>query len=418
MGVYLLQLACSGTLAEIGESTTDLVYIVTDQISVRPLLGGQLAWLADRGWKASVICGSEDREPPPVGQVQIHIVKMRRPISVLSDTATLWRLVGVLRELRPAIVNAGTAKAGLLGMLASWFAGVPVRVYCLRGLRLETTRGLKRALLTLTEKLACCCAHRVICVSSGLRQKALQLALADAEKLVVIGRGSSAGVDVNRFAKTPEQHQRAAELRRSLNIPASAPVVGFIGRLTRDKGIVELVEAFETVSHQLPDARLLLVGCYEEGDPVPANTQQKIASNPRIHCVGFVDNTSDYFHAIDVLSLPTHREGFPNVALEAAAAEKPVAATRATGVVDAVLDGVTGLLSAIGEPQELAMNLLTLLTNNQLAEEMGRTARRRVEAEFSIEQVSAGLESFYLNLCRERGLSCRVKNEPCSKMLD
>src|SRR2546423_1302020 len=150
LGIHLLQLACFGTLAEMGQYTTDLVYIVTDRISVRALLGGQLAWLSDHGWKASVICGSEDREPATVGQAQIHIVKMRRPISILSDTATLWRLLRVLRELRPVIVNAGTPKAGLLGMLASWFAGVPVRVYCLRGLRLETTSGLKRALLTLT----------------------------------------------------------------------------------------------------------------------------------------------------------------------------------------------------------------------------------------------------------------------------
>jgi glycosyltransferase involved in cell wall biosynthesis len=408
-----------------GEYATDVVYIVTDQIAVRPLLGGQLAWLADHGWNAGVICGKEDREFSIVGQAQIHIVRMKRPISILSDMVTLWKLVRVLRKLRPAIVNAGTTKAGLLGMLASWFAGVPVRVYCLRGLRLETTKGFKRALLTLTEKLACCCAHRVICVSHSLRQKALQLALADAEKLAVIGSGSSAGVDVNRFDKSPEQYRRAVELRRSLNIPANARVVGFVGRLTRDKGIMELVESFEIVSHQLPDARLLLVGWYEEGDPVPANVRQKVASNPRIHCVGFVDNTSDYIHVIDVLALPTHREGFPNVALEAAAAEKPVAATRATGVVDAVVDGVTGLLSAIGEPQELAMNLLTLLTNSELAEKMGRIARRRVEVEFSIERVSTGLESFYLNLCHERGLRisrrCSVQNETrftCSNLLD
>jgi glycosyltransferase involved in cell wall biosynthesis len=232
-------------------------------------------------------------------------------------------------------------------------------------------------------------------------------------------------VDVNRFELTAERSHTAAELRRNLNIPPDAPVIGFIGRLTRDKGIVELVEAFEIVSHQLQDPRLLLIGCYEEGDPVPANTRQKIASNPRIHCVGFVDNTSDYFHVIDVLALPTHREGFPNVALEAAAAGKPVAATRATGVVDAVVDGVTGLLSAIGVPQELAMNLLTLLTNNELAEKMGRAARQRVEVEFSIERFNAGLESFYLNLCHERGLSisrrCSIQNETrftCSNLLD
>ena len=405
-----------------GEYTTDLVYIVTDQMAVRPLLSGQLTWLAQHGWKTGVICGGEDRGPSNGGQAQMHIVKMRRPISVLSDMAALWRLVRVLRELRPTIVNAGTTKAGLLGMLASWFAGVPVRVYCLRGLRLETTRGLKRALLTLTEKLACGCAHRVICVSHSLRQKTLQLALADAEKLVVLGSGSSAGVDINRFEKSPEQYRRAAELRRCLNIPASAPVVGFIGRLTRDKGVVDLIEAFKTVSIELPDARLLLVGPFEEGDPVPAHTRRDIATNPLIHhVVEWVASTPEYLHVMDLMALPTYREGFPNVALEAAAAEKPMVATRATGVVDAVVDGVTGLLSPVGDPRMLSENIVKLLTQKELAKSMGLAARRRVEVEFSMERFSAGLETFYLNLCRERGLSCRVKKEiklAGSKMLD
>jgi glycosyltransferase involved in cell wall biosynthesis len=289
-------------------------------------------------------------------------------------------------------------------MLASWVVGVPVRVYCLRGLRLETTDGVKRLVLTLAEKLACFCAHKVVCVSGSLRRKALELRLSDAEKLVVIGSGSSAGVDISHFEWTQERGNKAAELRRCLRLPVIAPVIGFIGRLTRDKGIVELVEAFEIVSRQLPDARLLLVGSYEEADPVPANTRQKIASNPRIHRVEFVDNTSDYFHVMDVLALPTHREGFPNVVLEAAAAGKPVAATRATGVIDAVVDGVTGLLSPVGEPGPLATNLLTLLTDKELIDRMGQAARRRAADEFSIGRVSTELERFYLQLCREHGV--------------
>jgi len=381
-------------------------------MAIRPLLSGQLAWLAKHGWKVGVICGGEDREPASMGQAEIRIVKMKRAISVLSDMATLWRLVRVLRELRPTIVNAGTVKAGLLGMLASWFTGVPVRVYCLRGLRLETTRGLKRAILSLTEKLACGCAHRVICVSQSLRQKTFQLALANAEKLVVIGSGSSAGVDVNRFEKSPERCRRAAELRRCLNIPANAPVVGFIGRLTRDKGVVDLIEAFKTVSIELKDAHLLLVGPYEEGDPVPAHTRREIATNPLIHhVVEWLASPAGYLHVMDVLALPTYREGFPNVALEAAAAEKPIVATRATGVVDAVIDGVTGLLSPVGDSRTLAVNIVKLLTQKELANSMGSAARRRVEVEFSIERFSAELESFYLNLCHERGLGCRVKND-------
>jgi glycosyltransferase involved in cell wall biosynthesis len=382
----------------------NLVYIVTVTYT-KVTLGRQLAWFTDHGWKVTAIYGGEDPNPAAAGTVQVRFVRMKRQIAPLSDVAALWRLMRMLSKLRPAIVNAGTPKAGLLGMLASRVAGVPVRVYCLRGLRLETTEGVKRVLLTLTEKLACLFAHKVVCVSESLRQKALQLGLSGTEKLVVIGSGSSGGVDISHFEWTQERGSKAAELRRFHKLPVNASVIGFIGRLTRDKGIVELVEAFEIVSHQLPDARLLLVGWYEEGDPVPANSRQKIASNPRIHCVGFVDNTSDYFHVIDVLAFPSYREGFPNVILEAAAAGKPVAATRATGVIDAVVDGVTGLLSPVGEPAPLAANLLTLLTDKELVQRMGQAARRRVEEEWSVERVNTNLESFYHNLCCQRGLS-------------
>ncbi len=380
-----------------------LLYILTVTYT-KVTLGRQLAWFGDHGWKVTAIYGGEDPNPAAVGAVQVRFVRMKREISPLSDVAALWRLMRMLSKLRPAIVNAGTPKAGLLGMLASSIVGVPVRVYFLRGLRLETAVGVKRVLLTFTEKLACRFAHKVVCVSESLRQKALQLGLSGAEKLVVIGSGSDAGVDVSRFEWTQERGNKAVELRRFLKLPVSASVIGFIGRLTRDKGIVELVEAFEIVSHQLPDARLLLVGWYEEGDPVPANTRNKIASNPRIHCVGFVDNTSDYFHVMDVLAFPSYREGFPNVILEAAAAGKPVVATRATGMIDGVVEGLTGLLSPVGEPGALATNLLTLLTDKELAKRMGHAARRRVEEEWSIDRVNTNLESFYRNLCCERGL--------------
>jgi glycosyltransferase involved in cell wall biosynthesis len=380
-----------------------LLYILTVTYT-KVALGRQLAWFGDQGWKVTAIYGGEAPNPADVGAVQVHFVRMKREISPLSDVAALWRLMRMLSKLRPTIVNAGTPKAGLLGMLASSIVGVPVRVYCLRGLRLETAVGVKRVLLTFTEKLACRFAHKVVCVSESLRQKALQIGLSDAEKLVVVGRGSDAGVDVSRFEWTQERGNKAAELRRFLDLPDSAPVIGFIGRLTRDKGVVELLDAFEIVSHQLPDARLLLVGWYEEGDPVPANTRQKIASNPRIHCVGFVDNTSDYFHVINVLAFPSYREGFPNVILEAAAAGKPVVATRATGMIDGVVEGVTGLLSSVGEPGQLATNLLTLLTDKELAMRMGQAARRRVEENWSIDRVNRNLESFYRNLCCERGL--------------
>jgi len=391
------------------QNQTDLVYVVTDPISVKGLLSYPIKWFAGHCWNVGVICGREDPCLNDMYSVLVHFVDMKRTMSPLGDATALWRLIRALGELRPKIVNAGTPKAGLLGMLASWAAGVPVRVYTLYGLRLETTNGLMRAILTLTEKVACRCAHKVICVSDSLKREALRLGLTTPEKLVVLGAGSCFGVDASRFELTAERSKTAAQLRRNLNIPPDAPVIGFIGRLTRDKGIVELIEAFKAVSIKLSDARLLLVGPFEQDDPVPAHTRREIATNPFIHHVGWVASTTDYLHAMDLMALPTYREGFPNVALEAAAAEKPIVATRVTGVVDAVVDGVTGLLSPVGDPRMLAVNILRLLTQKELAKSMGRAARQRVEADFSIERVCAQFESFYLKLCHERGLSVSTR---------
>jgi len=142
-----------------------------------------------------------------------------------------------MRALRPTITNVGTPKAGLLGGCAAWLTGVPHRCYTLRGLRFETSTGVRRRILAFAERMACYFAHRIICVSQSLREKAIVYGLASPERTVVFGAGSSNGVDASRFEPTPERTKLAAELRFGLGIPPQAPVLGFVGRLTRDKGI-------------------------------------------------------------------------------------------------------------------------------------------------------------------------------------
>ena len=208
--------------------------------------------------------------------------------------------------------------------------------------------------MLLTERVACLCAHRVICVSESMRQKAIDLGIVDARRTVVLASGSYAGVDTNRFAPTAEVLRRADQLRRQLRIPSEAPVVGFVGRLTRDKGIAELVEAYLKLRKRFPELRLLLVGDVEDADPLPPKTRHHIESESRIIHTGFVEDPVPYYHVMDVLAFPTHREGFGNAAIEANAAGKPVVAARATGVVDSVIDGVTGILVPVGDAGALA----------------------------------------------------------------
>ncbi|MCW8141068.1 MAG: glycosyltransferase, partial [Planctomycetota bacterium] len=221
-----------------------IAHVVTHAVTARTLLRGQLAWLRGRGHEVSVVTspGPALDDVARTQGVEAVGVPMSREIEPLADLVSLVRLVRALRRLRPDVLNASTPKAGLLGTIAGAIARVPVRVYLLRGLRLETATGWRARTLALTERVACALAHEVVCVSHSLRRRAVEEGLVDPARARVLGAGSSNGVDGERFAPRPPD----AALRARLGLPDGAPVVGFVGRLTRDKGVEDLWRAFET----------------------------------------------------------------------------------------------------------------------------------------------------------------------------
>lgn len=367
------------------------------------LLKGQLRWMSTAGFEVRVLAASQpdlDRVAEREG-VEVCAVPIVREIDPAQDLKALAAVYREIRAWRPDIVNASTPKAGLLGMLAAWAARTPVRVYVQRGLRLETETGAKRVLLASMERLAAACAHRIFGVSRGLIERYEELGLAPSTKLTVLGSGSSNGVRAERFATVDPN--RVRELRDEFGLPVDAPVIGFVGRFTRDKGIVELVNAFERICVDLPEARLLLVGDFEEGDPVPSATVEAIRAHPHIVQAGFVPDTAPYFHLMDVLAFPSYREGFPNVPLEAAAAGIPVVGARATGTRDAVMDGETGALVEVGDALGLAQALRGYLTDAELRAAHGRQGQDRVRRDFAPERVWEALFAEYDQLLHAAG---------------
>ena len=382
-----------------------VVDLVTSSLSLR-LLERRPEYFAGKGYEVTVVssAGGELRKAEKEGMRTIA-VKIAREMAPLRDVVSLWELARAIRRLRPTITNVGTPKAGLLGGVAAWVCGVPCRYYTLHGLRCETTRGLKRQALLLAERIACRCAQRVICVSESLRQKAIELGVADASRTVVLGGGSCSGIDAERFAPTAEALRRGRQIREKLGIPANAPVIGFVGRLTKDKGISELANAYCELRKKFPELRLLLVGEMEEGDPLPVRIRGYLESEPGIMRTGFVADPTDYYHVLDVLALPTYREGFPTAVLEANAAGKPVVAARATGAVDAVVDKVTGILVPVGDSTALANAVELLLRDRELAASLGAAGRERVQREFQQERVWDALGQEYSRLLQAKGLS-------------
>jgi glycosyltransferase involved in cell wall biosynthesis len=323
-------------------------------------------------------------------------IPINREIDLLADLVSLFRLCRTLRKLKPDVTEFSTPKAGLLGCLASSLCRVPVRIYVLRGLRLETLKGLKRWLLLLSERLASWCSQHVVCNSESLRAKALALGVAPATKLRLLGHGSTHGVDVDRFSPGPD------EVKEELGIPESAPVVGFVGRLTRDKGVPELIEAFEDVVALIPSARLLMVGWFDESeDALSKELRARIISHPRIIYTGFVPDTAPYYRAMDLMVLPTWREGFPNVVLEAAATGIPVITTLSTGSRDTVIPEVTGLLIPAGYPKAISEAVLQLLGNPDRRYRMGRAARSWATDQFINGRVLGLTIGFYKKLISE-----------------
>lgn len=295
---------------------------------------------------------------------------MRREVAPMADLLSLARLWWLLYRLKPDMTEFSTPKAGLLGSIAAMLCGVPARVYFLRGLKLESCTGWKRRILLAAERLASACSHIVLCNSDSLRNEALALGVAPESKLRLLGGGSSNGVDVERFSPGSDNH------REELGLPLDAHVVGFVGRLTRDKGLPELIEAFDAILAAKPSAHLLLVGWFDAAeDALSQKLRSRIKNHPRIHLTGFVADTAPYYRAMDVMVLPTWREGFPNVVLEAAATGIPVVTTLCTGSRDAVVPEVTGLLIPPGYPVAIREAVLQLLHNPERRCRMGLAAR-------------------------------------------
>ena len=381
------------------------VIVVNSPIALS-YLQGQLEFFQNRGFDVTVLCpkrrkGEWEVELPE----EVHIVEvpMEREIVPWRDLVSLWRLWRILKAKRPTIANVGTPKAALLGGLAAWLNRVPCRIYTLHGLRFETAKGLQRRLLIWAERLACRFAHRVICVSNSVREKAIASGLATRERLLVLGSGSCNGVDASRFAPSSQIVKRAAQLRRELGIPMRAPVVLFVGRLTCDKGIPELAQAFDQLAPRFPELRLLLVGCYEEGDPLSADTRRYLDSNSRVIFAGAVKETAPYYATADVLALPSHREGLSTVVLEAQAAGIPVVGASATGIIDVVTDGKTGLLFPVGDVSALTEAIARLITDHGLANRLRLAGQEQVQTKFQQERIWEALHKEYLQVLQLNG---------------
>jgi glycosyltransferase involved in cell wall biosynthesis len=326
--------------------------------------------------------------------VQGHVVPMPRDPSPLQDAVALVALTVLLLRLRPAMVVYGTPKAALLTSVAAAITRVPVRVQILHGLRLETVRGLGRRVMVLVECLVARLSTATVAVSASLRERCSDLGI-PVDRMRVLGPGAFVGVDLERRARLGNDAEVRGRRRAELGIPLPTLLVGFVGRLHRDKGIVELLDAIALLRQDGAATELVLVGPDEGVDALPVRTRALMAAE-WVHRTGAVADPSEYVAAIDALCLPSHREGLGTVLLEAMATGVPVVATRATGIVDVVVHEQTGLLADVGDAAGIAEQLRRVLGDATLRARLAQAASAMVARDFTQEAVRRRHRVFYV----------------------
>ena len=372
-----------------------LLRLTTVDISLNSLLKGQLRYLsqyfevvgvaADTG----VLQQVSEREG-----VRVVDLPMHREISLWADCKSLWTLIKLFRRERPDIVHANTPKASLLGMMAAALCRVPNRIYTVTGLRFETTQGVLRFVLKTMERITCLCATKVIPEGDGVKSILLRERITRKPMQKVLN-GNINGVDLEWYDRTESVMQRASEVRGD----STDFTFVFIGRIVRDKGVNELVEAFSRLANERSDVRLMLVGRFEDDlDPLPQHTKKQIESNERISFVGYQSDVRPYLVASDVLVLPSYREGFPNVVLQAGAMGLPVIVTDVNGSDEAICSGVNGVIVPKYSSEVLYRAMSDMVSDRDATANMAAVAREMVASRFDQKDVWAALANMYKEL--------------------
>lgn len=372
-----------------------IFHLVTVSKSI-PLMKGQIEFLRNQGLDVHIV-SDDGKELRSYDKEISHNIPMKREISLLSDFKSLIKMVKLFYKERPYIVNSGTPKAGLIGTLAAFITRRPIRIYTVRGLRLETVSGLKYKLLYLMEKIAMFCATDIIAISQSLKEKIVLSNLANDNKIKVLGYGSSNGIQFENF--TLKDNEINEKYKKQLD---NKFVIGYVGRIVKDKGIQELIEAFKTVLKKSYNVKLMVIGSVEKGNAINDEDYLFLKNNPNVLLIEHVSNPVSYYNNMDLFIFPTHREGFGNVSIEAQALKVPVITTNVTGAIDTVIDEETGFIVEKGNVEAIVNKIEKLINNEQLRRKLGENGRIHVGNKFSNEIIWNDMEKMYKNFLNRR----------------
>ena len=357
-----------------------LIRITTVPVSLKVLLKNQLRFMSGHFELVAVSSPGEQLDEVNVQEnVRTKAVTMTRAITPVSDLKAVWSLYRFFRREKPSIVHTHTPKAGLLGMIAAKAAGVPIRLHTVAGLPLMENTGMKRKILEYTERLTYSSATRVYPNSKNLASFIRTNKFCLPGKVSVLGNGSSNGIDTAFFSPGPDLENQARLLRKQFGIDPENFVFVFIGRMVKDKGIEELVSAFNALKKSHPQIRLLLVGPYEHAlDPVAGDTRKTIEEDENIFHVGFQHDVRPYLMISHALAFPSYREGFPNVPMQAGCFDLPAIVTDINGCNEIIEQENNGLIIPVKDAVALEKAMRRLMEDTSLYVRLQTNARKMI----------------------------------------
>lgn len=372
----------------------NILHVVNIYFVLPFFIGDQFKYFKDKGFGMHAACSDSEYLADYAKKQGFSYLAtpINRSISIKDDLRSIKALCRYIRRNKIDIVVGHTPKGGLLAMIAGRICSVRKRIYFRHGLVYETSHGFKRFVLKSVDRLASACATKIVCVSPSVLERSISDKLAPAKKQTILSDGTCNGVDtVGQFNPEKVDREAVAALRKKYGIGKDDFVIGYSGRLVRDKGVIELVEAFDRLSGA-DNCKLLLVGMFEQRDALPESTRQRILNDPRIIFTGFVNGCMEnYYSLMDMYVLASYREGFPTGVLEAQSMGLPVVTTRATGCCDSIVDGVTGLF-ADNSAEDLARKIDQVRVDKKID---GANGRAWVKEKFDSRIVWKEIEKLY-----------------------
>jgi glycosyltransferase involved in cell wall biosynthesis len=321
-------------------------------------------------------------------------VAIKREISIFKDFISLFKLIKLFYSIKPKVVHGSTPKAGLLSMIAAWVNNVPTRIYYVHGLRYQGAKGFKRRILILMEKLSCFFSSHVYAVGFGVKDLLGKDGITK-KNIEVIGNGSVNGINVNLFSSV---NSDILDIKEAYGLVSSNFVFGFVGRLVKDKGIQELVLTFLKINKLNPETRLLLVGDYENEDPIGLEIKKEIVNNSNIINVGYQKDVRSFLKLMDVFVFPSYREGFGVSVMEAGAMEIPVISSNIIGCNEIIQNGVNGILIKPKSKEDLYRAMGIMLKDLNVLNGMGEKSRKLIIEKFEQKKLWENTLKSYTNI--------------------